>query len=80
MVAEIAIALVLLTASGLLLRSFNKMRDVNLGFQPEHATTAAYGLPQKQYAKQDQIDEFNRELLLRLNALPGVTAAGITTQ
>ena len=79
-VAEIAIALVLLTASGLLLRSFEKMRDVDLGFQPEHVTTAAYGLPQKQYAKQEQIDEFNRELLLRLNALPGVTAVGITTQ
>ncbi|HUY94297.1 MAG TPA: ABC transporter permease [Terracidiphilus sp.] len=79
-VAEIAIALVLLTASGLLLRSFNKMRDVNLGFEPEHVTTAQYALPQKQYAKQDQIDEFNRELLLRLNALPGVTSVGITTQ
>lgn len=77
-VAEIAVALVLLTASGLLLRSFNKMRDVNLGFQPQHVTTASYSLPQKQYAKQDQIDEFNRELLLRLNALPGATAAGIT--
>jgi predicted permease len=79
-VAEIAIALVLLTASGLLLRSFDKMRDVNLGFQPEHVTTAQYSLPQKQYVKQDQIDTFNRELLLRLNALPGVTQAGITTQ
>jgi predicted permease len=79
-VAEIAIALVLLTASGLLLRSFDKMRDVNLGFQPEHVTTAQYSLPQKQYVKQDQIDEFNRELLLRLNALPGVTQAGITSQ
>ena len=45
-VAEIAIALVLLTASGLLLRSFNKMRDVNLGFLPEHVTTANYALPQ----------------------------------
>ncbi len=76
-VAEIAIALVLLTASGLLLRSFNKMRDVNLGFLPEHVTTANYGLPQQQYEKQDRIDEFNRELLRRLSALPGVTAAGI---
>lgn len=79
-VAEIAIALVLLTTSGLLLRSFDKMRNVNLGFQPEHLTTAAYGLPQKQYSKQDQIDEFNRELLQRLGQLPGVTAVGITTQ
>ncbi len=79
-VAEIAIALVLLTASGLLLRSFDKMRDVNLGFQPDRVTTANYALPQTQYAKQDRIDEFNRELLFRLNALPGVTAAGIISQ
>jgi putative ABC transport system permease protein len=48
-VAEIAIALVLLTASGLLLRSFDKMRDVALGFAPQHVTTAGYSLPQKQY-------------------------------
>ena len=42
-------------------------------------TTASYSLPQKQYAKQSQIDEFNRELLRRLNALPGVTATGLTS-
>lgn len=79
-VAEIAIALVLLTASCLLLRSFDKMRQVNLGFDPEHVTTAQYSLPHEQYSKQSQIDEFNRELLLRLNQLPGITATGITTQ
>ncbi|HKF49116.1 MAG TPA: ABC transporter permease [Terracidiphilus sp.] len=78
-VAEVAIALVLLTASGLLLRSFQKMREVNLGYNPDHVATASYGLPQKQYSKQEQIDTFNRELLDRLSHLPGVTAAGITT-
>ena len=54
-VAEIAIALVLLTASCLLLRSFEKMRSVDLGYRPEHVTTASYSLPQKQYEKQSQI-------------------------
>ncbi len=78
-VAEIAIALVLLTASGLLLRSFDKMRSVDLGFRPEHLTTAAYQLPQEQYAKQPQVDTFNRELLSRLNELPGVTLTGLTS-
>jgi predicted permease len=68
-VTEIAIALVLLTASGLLLRSFEKMRDVDLGFAPQHVTTAGYSLPQKQYEKQPQIDTFNRELLIKLNQL-----------
>jgi predicted permease len=78
-VAEIAIALVLLTASGLLLRSFDKMREVDLGFTPQNVTTAAYSLPQQQYSKQPQIDTFNRELLLKLNRLPGVESAGLTS-
>ncbi len=78
-VAEIAIAMVLLSASGLLLRSFEKMRDVDLGYRPEHVTMASYSLPQKQYAKQEQVDTFNRELLRRLNELPGATGAGLTT-
>jgi len=78
-IAEIAIALVLLTASGLLLRSFDNMRSVDLGFTPQHVTTGAYGLPQQQYSRQPQIDSFNRELLLKLNQLPGVQAAGLTS-
>jgi predicted permease len=78
-VAEIAIALVLLTASGLLLRSFDKMRAVDLGFTPQHVTTAAYSLPRQQYSKQPQIDTFNRELLLKLSQLPGVQSVGMTS-
>jgi predicted permease len=78
-VAEIAVALVLLTASGLLLRSFDKMRAVDLGFSPQHVTTAAYSLPQQQYGKQALIDTFNRDLLLKLKQLPGVESAGLTT-
>jgi predicted permease len=78
-VAEIAIALILLTASGLLLRSFEKMRSVDLGFQPDHIATAAYGLPQKQYATQPAVDAFNKELLLRLRQAPGAQAVGLTS-
>jgi predicted permease len=78
-IAEIAIALLLLTASGLLLRSFEKMRSVDLGFRPGHVTTAAYSLPRKQYATQPAVDSFNKELLLRLERLPGVQAAGLTS-
>jgi len=78
-VAEIAIALVLLTASGLLLRSFEKMRSVDLGFRPQHVTTAAYSLPQKQYPTQPAVNAFNNELLRRLRELPGARSAGLTT-
>jgi predicted permease len=77
-IAEIAVAMILLSASGLLLRSFEKMRQVDLGYRPENVTTAAYGLPQQQYAKQAQVDAFNRDLLQKLNALPGAKGAGLT--
>jgi putative ABC transport system permease protein len=78
-VAEIAIALVLLAASGLLLRSFEKMRSVDLGFRPERVATASYSLPQKQYSTQVSIDGFNNELLRRLKQVPGAAAAGLSS-
>jgi putative ABC transport system permease protein len=78
-VAEIAIALVLLAASGLLLRSFEKMRQVDLGFQPDHTLAASYGLPRKQYATQAAVNEFNQELVRRLRELPGVKSVGLTS-
>jgi predicted permease len=77
-VAEIAIALVLLCASGLLLRSYSKMNDMDLGFQPGHVTTAAYALPQKEYPVQARVDAFNSQVLLRLRQLPGVQSVGLT--
>jgi predicted permease len=78
-VGEIAVALVLLAACGLLLRSFEKMREVDLGFRPDHTLIAGYSLPQKQYSTQTQVDTFNNELLRRAQQLPGVGSAGITT-
>ena len=78
-VAEIAVALTLLTASGLLLRSFEKMRDVNLGFRPDNTLAALYVLPQQQYRTQSAIDEFTKTLLNDLGQLPGVKTVGITS-
>jgi hypothetical protein len=43
-------------ASGLLLRSFEKMRQVDTGFRVDHTLSAFYGLPQKRYATQSAID------------------------
>lgn len=78
-VAQIAIALVLLAASGVLLRSFEKMRAVDLGFHPDHVLTASYSLPQKQYLSQASVDEFNDELIRRIQQLPGVKSVGLTS-
>ncbi|HLW85307.1 MAG TPA: ABC transporter permease [Candidatus Sulfotelmatobacter sp.] len=77
-VAEIAIALVLLVASGLLLRSFEKMRAVDLGFRPDHVLVANYSLPRQQYATQTAVDEFNSELIRKLQQAPGVRSVGLT--
>jgi putative ABC transport system permease protein len=77
--AEIAVTLTLLTASGLLVRSFEKMRSVKLGFSPDHTLAALYVLPQQKYRTQSVIDEFTRTLLTELGQLPGVDAVGITS-
>ncbi len=78
-VAELAVALVLLMASGLLLRSFEKMRSVGVGFYAEHTLTASYSLPRRQYSTQAAIDEFNLAMRTRLEQLPGVDAVGVTS-
>jgi putative ABC transport system permease protein len=78
-VIELAVALVLLTCAGLLLRSFEKLRSVDLGFHIDHMLTASYGLPNQQYSTQAAVDSFNSTLLLRLRQLPGVQAVGVTS-
>jgi len=78
-IGEIAIALVLLVGSGLLLRSFEKMRSVDLGFRPDHVLVASYSLPKQQYPTQSSVDRFNEELLRRLRQLPGVNSVGLTS-
>jgi predicted permease len=78
-IAEVAVALVLLTAAGLLLRSFEKMRSVDLGFRADHTLTASYGLPHQQYSTQTAVDAFNNALINKLEQLPGVQAVGVTT-
>jgi len=78
-VGEIATALVLLAAAGLLLRSFEKMRFVDLGYRADHVLVANYSLPGKQYSTQPMVDEFDHELLRRLQQLPGVKSAGLTS-
>ena len=78
-VTELAVALVLLTASGLLLRSFQNMRAIDLGFHIDHTLTAAYSLPREQYSTQAAIDAFNLAMRSRLEQLPGIQAVGATT-
>jgi putative ABC transport system permease protein len=78
-VAQIAIALVLLTASGLLLRSFQELRDVDLGYPTQNLLIANYSLPSQKYSSQTQVTDFNHDLLERLQRLPGTHAAALTS-
>lgn len=78
-VSEIAIALVLVTTSAAFLRSFQKMRAVNPGFQPDHVLVAGYQLPAKQYSTNAAAESFSRAVLDRLAAKPAINAVGMTT-
>ena len=75
-VAELALAVVLLLGAGLLVRSFNKLVNVDLGFERENVLTARIGLPRSKYAKPEQVRAFYGELVQRVKSLPGVESAG----
>lgn len=77
-VSEIAVALVLLIASGTLLRSFQKMHAVDPGFHPDHVLVAGYQLPLHQYSTSATAETFNREVVTRLSNKPGIVAVGMT--
>ncbi len=76
-VSEIAVALVLLIASGALLRSFQKMQAIDPGFHPEQVLVAGYQLPLSQYATSFSAETFSREVVARLSGQPGIVAAGM---
>jgi putative ABC transport system permease protein len=77
-VSELALALVLLTGAGLLLKSLYHLIEVNPGFQPENVLTATFDLPHSKYADASQQAAFLDQLLRRVNSVPGVEAAGLT--
>jgi putative ABC transport system permease protein len=74
--AEAALAVLLLAGSGLLLRSFVKLLDVDPGFRAAGVLTAQISLPTAKYAKPEQARAFFEELVNRVQQLPGVQTAG----
>jgi putative ABC transport system permease protein len=73
-IAETALGIVLLAGAGLLIRSLNRLAHTDLGFNPEHVLTATFDLSETRY-NPDQQDQFIRELVTRIRALPGVSGA-----
>ncbi len=78
-IAEVALALVLLSGAGLLIKSFARLQNVNPGFNPRNAMTFEISLPKVQYTDDSSIVRFNNEAQRRIAALPGVQAAGFST-
>ncbi len=78
-VAEIAVAMTLLVAGGLMLQSFNRLQHVDLGFRPDHLLTMKMVLPASKYSEHRQRVAFADQVLERIKNLPGVISAGTTT-
>src|SRR5881296_1367840 len=78
-IAEVALALVLLSGAGLLIKSFARLQNVNPGFNPRDALTFEISLPKIQYPDNLSMVRFNNEAQRRIAALPGVQAAGFST-
>ena len=74
MAGQVALALVLLVASGLLFRSFVRLRAVDPGFNPASALTFQIGLPRSDYPNRERLVRTHESILERLRALPGVTS------
>jgi putative ABC transport system permease protein len=77
-VAEIGLSLVLLVGAGLLFRSFARLMQVNVGFDPDHLLTFNLGLP----SSTDTVRQlaFYQQVVQRLQALPGVEAVGAVSR
>ena len=73
---EAALSLILLAGAGLLVRSFVRILEVDPGFRPEGVLTMRVSLPDAKYSKPEQISGFYRDLLGRIQSLPGVESAG----
>jgi len=76
-VSEIAFACVLLVGAGLLIRSFMKVLDVNLGFNPERVASLRVD-PDRDFKTQEEANAYFDEVLRRAKSVPGVVGAGLT--
>lgn len=76
-ISEISLALVLLTGAGLLVRTFIGLMQIDLGIDPTNVVTMELDLPHYRYSDAANQKTFYRQLLQRVQSLPGVRSAGI---
>ncbi|MEO5957685.1 MAG: ABC transporter permease, partial [Opitutaceae bacterium] len=78
-VAEVALALMLLMIAGLFIKTFQRLQEENPGFVCENVLTAQLVLPARKYDSPEKLTAFHNQLLARVGALPGVTTAALTS-
>jgi len=78
-IVELALALVLLIGAGLLVRSLQRVQQVNPGFRPAGLLVMQIALPRNRYRTPAQTDAFYQQLLGQMRALPGVQSVGATS-
>jgi putative ABC transport system permease protein len=76
-VTQVALAVVLLAGAGLTLKSFWRAQQEPLGFEPRGILTMTIGLPQARYDKPEKVASFNKQLLDKVRALPGVRSVAL---
>jgi predicted permease len=74
---EVALAVVLVIGAGLMIRTLAALGDIDLGFNPDRVLTMRVTIPGSRYSTGERVSNFFDELQERVNALPGVEAAGI---
>lgn len=75
-VLELATAMVLLTGAGLLGKSLYQLLHVNIGLEPDHLVTMDVAAPTSRYGKDEQAIALTRQIMSRIETLPGVTSVG----
>jgi predicted permease len=78
-VVELAIAVVLLVGAGLLGKSLYRLLHVEIGFQPDHLATVQITLSDASYPKDEQVAAVERQIVSRVESLPGVESAGVSS-
>jgi putative ABC transport system permease protein len=76
-IGELALSLVLLTGAGLLIATFEKLLNTNPGFDPHHVLAMQFWMTGSKYNSSAEVNSFYRAVEQRIQALPGVTAAGV---
>src|SRR5204863_252438 len=76
-IAQVALSLVLLVSAGLLIRSFDKLLRVNVGFKPEQLLSLEYRLPRNKYKEAPAQWAFHRQVMDRIQQVPGVQSVAL---